>query len=127
MEGGNVGALEEFSDGDFVTPQQRFLHRAGPVSRVVNGVLLELLHARTEPLVGIVVIISDARAEDVQEGEALVQDTLLDQLRQVLLFTAETAGDEGGACGQRQGNGIDRCFDVAEGHAFRLHADAAGR
>src|SRR5437762_11066430 len=56
-------------------------------------------------------IFSDARAEDVQEGEALVQDTLLDQLRQVLLFTAETAGDEGGACGQRQGNGIDRCLD----------------
>ncbi len=44
----------------------------------------------------------------------------------MLLFTAVAARDVGGARGQRQGNGVDRRFDVAEGHAFRLHPHAAG-
>src|SRR5882724_12001149 len=53
-------------------------------------------------------------------------DALLDQLSETLLLGAVTAGDEGGACGYSQGNGINGRFDIAEGHAFRLHADAAG-
>ena len=71
-------------------------------------------------------IVGDARAEDIEEREALVLDTLLDQFGEVLLLAAEAARDERGACGQSQRNRIDRRFDVAEGHAFRLHADAAG-
>src|SRR4029077_15234695 len=92
----------------------------------MRGGILELLHTRTEPLVGIVVIVGDAGAEDIQERESWMLDALLDQLGEMLLLGAVTARDEGGACGQGEGNGINRCFDVAEGHAFRLHADAAG-
>ena len=55
-----------------------------------------------------------------------MSDVLLDPFRQVFLFTAEPAGNERGSSGQSQRNWIHRCFDVAEGHAIRFHADAAG-
>src|SRR5713226_5605157 len=93
----------------------------------MRGVVLELLHARTEPLIGIVVIVGDAGAEYVQEREAAMLDASLDQLGEMFLLAAVTARDESSARGESQGNGINRCFDVAEGHAFRLHADATGR
>src|SRR6266404_777341 len=92
----------------------------------MRGVVLEFFHARAEPLVGIVVIVGDAGAENVQERESRMLDTLLNQLGEMLLFGAVTARDEGSARGQSQGNGINRRFDVAKGHAFRLHADATG-
>src|SRR6266849_1449245 len=38
VKGEDIGALEEFADGDFLAPEQRFLHRCDPVSRVVAGV-----------------------------------------------------------------------------------------
>src|SRR5258708_5694523 len=44
----------------------------------------------------------------------------------MLLFAAVAARDVGGARGKRQGNGVDRCFDVAEWHAFCLHPRGAG-
>ncbi len=53
-------------------------------------------------------------------------DTLLDQFSEMLLLAAEAAGDESGTCGESEGNGVNRRFDVAEGHAFRFHADATG-
>src|SRR5258708_38760623 len=99
MQGGDIRALEEFPDGDLLAPKQRFSQRGCPISRVIRGVVLELLHPRTEPLVGVVKIIRDARAEDVQEREAFVLNPLLDQFREVLLLAAETASDESGACG----------------------------
>src|SRR4029077_2547592 len=113
-------------DGNFLAPEQRFLHGGGPVSRVVSGVVLEFLHARTEPLVSIVVIIGDAGAEDIEERESLVHDTLLDQFGEMLLFAAEAAGDKSGACGESERNGVNRSLDVAEGHAFGFHSEAAG-
>src|SRR5204862_7338926 len=99
VEGGNVGTLEESPIRDLIAPTQRLLHRRRPDSRVVTSVIFKLLHARTEPLVGIVVIIRDAGAEDVQERESRMLDTLLDQFREVLLLGAVTAGNERGACG----------------------------
>src|SRR5579864_1566158 len=111
VQSGYVGAFEKFPDGDLIVPELRFSHGGQPVRRVVSGVVLELLHARLEPLVGIVVIIGDARAEDVQEREALMLDTLLDQFGEMLLLGAVTAGDEGGPSRQGQRNGIDRRLD----------------
>src|SRR5213078_124113 len=60
MQRGNVGALEEFPDGNLLAPKQRLLHGGHPVGGIMCGIVLELLHARTEPLIGIVVIVSDA-------------------------------------------------------------------
>src|SRR6266849_5121090 len=93
----NVGALEEFSDGNLIAPKQRFLHRGHPVSRVIRGVVLQLLHTRAKPLISVVVIVGDARAEDIQERKPRMLDTLLDQLGEVLLLGAVAARDEGGA------------------------------
>ncbi len=104
VQSGYVGALEKFPDGNLIVPEQRFSHGGLPVRRVVSGVVLELLHARLEPLVGIVMIVRDARAEDVQKREALMLDALLDQLGELLLLGAVTAGDEGGPGGQGQRN-----------------------
>src|SRR5882762_5525843 len=92
----------------------------------MGGTVLELLHARTEPLVGIVVIVGDARAKNIQEGETWVLDALLDQLGEVLLFTTESSRDERRSCGQSQRNRIHGSFDISERHALGLHANAAG-
>ena len=97
MQRGQVGALEEFADGDFLAPQSDFSIAREPVGGVVLGIVFELLHARTEPLEGVVLVVGDAGAEDVEEREALVLDGLLDQFGEVLLLAAEAAGDEGGA------------------------------
>src|SRR6266704_1158236 len=93
MQRGNVRALEEFPDGNLLAPEQRFLHRRRPVRRVVSGVVLELFHTRTEPLVSVVMVIGDARAEDVQEREARMLDALLDQLGEMLLLGAVAAAN----------------------------------
>src|SRR6185369_7559765 len=94
VQGRNIGALEESPDRDLITPEERFFHRGHPIGRVVSGIVLELLNAWTEPLIGVVVIIGDTRAEDIQEGEAFVLDTLLDQFCEVLLLTAEATRDK---------------------------------
>src|SRR5260370_42227445 len=99
MQRGNVRALEEFPDGNFLAPEQRFLHRRRPVRRVVSRVVLKLLHPRTKPLVGVVVVIGDARAEDVQEREARMLDALLDQLGEMLLLGAVATRNEGRSLG----------------------------
>src|SRR5256886_16501578 len=74
----NVGALEEFPDGNLLAPEQRLLHGSHPVGGIMRGIVFELLHAGTEPLVCIVVVVCDAGAEDVQEREARMLDALLD-------------------------------------------------
>src|SRR5260370_7662754 len=56
-----------------------------------------------------------------------MRNSLVHEFREVTLLAAVAACDEGCACGQCQGNGVDGRFDVSERHAFRLHADAAGR
>src|SRR5260370_31737376 len=56
-----------------------------------------------------------------------MRNSFLDEFGEVLLLAAVAACDEGCACGQWKGIGVDGCFDVSERHAFRLHADAAGR
>ena len=39
VEGGNVGALEEFPDGNLIAPEQRFFHGGHPVRGVMRGVV----------------------------------------------------------------------------------------
>src|SRR5438552_13518862 len=92
----------------------------------MRGIILELFHAWTEPLIGIVVIVSDARAEDVQEREPRMLDPLFDQFGEMLLLAAESARNERRSRRKGQRNRINGRFDVAEWHALRLHADAAG-
>src|SRR5438270_9560395 len=97
-----------------------------PVARIVSRILFQLLHARTEPLISIVVVVGDARAEHVEEGKAFVLDSLLDELGQVLLLAAEAASNKSGPGCQRDRDRIDRGLDAAKGHALSLHSKAAG-
>src|SRR5438876_10110473 len=94
MQRGNVGALEEFPDGNLLAPEQRLLHGGHPVGGIMPGIILELFHAWTEPLIGIVVIVSDARAEDIQERKTRMLDPLFDQFGEMLLLAAESARNE---------------------------------
>src|SRR5947207_5854097 len=126
VQSGNVGALEEFPDGNLFAPEQRLLHGGHPVGGIMRGIVFELLHAGTEPLIGIVVIVSDAGAEDIQKRKTRMFDALFDQFGQMLLLTAEAARNESRSGGEGQRNWIDRRFDVAERHALRLHANGAG-
>ncbi len=71
-------------------------------------------------------IVSYAWAEDVNEGEALVLEAQFDQLGQVTLLAAEPAGNEGGAGGEGERDGIDWRLDISEGRALGLHAQLAG-
>src|SRR5207249_9379942 len=100
VQSGYIGALKKFPDRNLFTPEHGFFHGGDPVRRIVSGIVLELFHARTEPLIGVVVVVGDARAEDIQERETLVLDALLDQLGEMLLFTTEATSDERGSGGQ---------------------------
>src|SRR5215813_9796566 len=123
----NIGTFEKFSNRDFFTPKQRSFHCCHPVCRVVRTIFLKLFHPWTEPLVGVVVVISDAGTKDIKEREAFVLDALLDELREMLLFAAETSRNECSTGSQSERDGIDWRFDASKRHAFRLHAETAGR
>src|SRR3954471_878141 len=90
MQRGHIRPLEELSNRDFVAPDDRAFDRRLPFAGVVGRVVFELFHSRPEPLVGIVMVVSDAWAEDIDEGEAFVLDALLDEVGEVLLFAAES-------------------------------------
>src|SRR5258708_1927164 len=108
MQGWDIRALEKPADGNLVAPQQRPLHGRDPIVRIVGGVILKLLHARPEPRVGVVVVISYTGTKYVEERKALVLDTLLDQFSEVLLFAAESARHKGRATCQGQRDGMQR-------------------
>ena len=63
----------------FRRPKAEISHRGHPVGGIVGWIVLELFHPRPEPLVGVVVVVGDAGAEDVDQGEALVLNALFDQ------------------------------------------------
>src|ERR1700726_3748310 len=126
MQGWDICALEEPTDGNLVAPKQRSFHRRDPIVRIIGGVILELLHAGPEPRVGVVVVISHAGTEYVEERKALVLDTLFDQFGEMLLFAAESASHKGRPTGQGQRDGMQRSFDTSEGHALGLHTEPAG-
>src|ERR1700674_2238692 len=63
---------KEFPDWNLFIPKQGLSHRGHPVRGIVRWIVFELFHARAEPLVGVVMVVGDARAADVQERETLV-------------------------------------------------------
>src|SRR5882762_612008 len=58
----------------------------------MRGIVLELFYARTEPLISIVVIVGDARAENIQEGEARMLDSLQKHLTELIKQGIEHPG-----------------------------------
>src|SRR5262249_38995495 len=51
VEAGQIGALEELADGDFVAPELGPLHGLVPVGSIIGGIVFELPDARAEPLI----------------------------------------------------------------------------
>src|ERR1700675_3184970 len=78
VQSGHVGAFEELTDWNLVIPKQRLPHCGHPVRGIVPRVVFEFPYARTEPLVGVVVIVGYARAEDIQERKPFMLNALLD-------------------------------------------------
>src|SRR5262249_53418835 len=126
VEGPQVLALPEEPDGNLVAPLRSPLDGEVQVGRIVPH-LVEPLGPLLEEVVGVVVVVRDARAEGVDEGEAPVQQAPLDQLDQVLLLTREAAGDGRRAGRDRQRGRVDRVLDATEGRALRVHPLDAGR
>src|SRR5688572_19857423 len=88
----------------------------------------ENLYPWIEPLVSVVFVIGDARAEDIDESKAFVLDGAFDDFDHVLLFAAERARHICRAADHRQWNGIDRVFNAAVRRGLGLHAlGARGR
>ena len=71
-------------------------------------------------------VVSHARAEDIDERESFVLQPLLDELGQVFLFAAESASNKCCTRGQSHRDGIDRRLDAAVRCALGLHADGTG-
>src|SRR5579864_7407113 len=89
MKSGHIGAFEELTDWNLLTPKKRLSHRGHPIFGIVPLFVLEFLYARTEPLVGVVVVVGYARTEDIQERKPFMLNALLDQFSQVFLFRAK--------------------------------------
>ena len=61
------GAFKELSDWNLFTAKQRLSHRGQPVRGVVRSIVLKLFHARAELLVGVVLVVGDVQAEDIEQ------------------------------------------------------------
>src|SRR5258708_31700578 len=84
----HVGAFKKLPDWNLFAPKQRLSHGGHPVRGIMGWIVLELSYAWPKPLVGVVVVIGDAGTEHIEEREPFMLDPLLDQFREVLLFSA---------------------------------------
>src|SRR5207302_2075142 len=122
-----VGPTPEQSNGNFFAPLITALDRLVEIGRVV-ALFLEYFYARIKPLVGVVLVVSDARTEHVHQREAFVLNGALEHFDHVFLFAAEGAGHVGRAANNRHRDRVDRVLDAAVRRALGLHAlDAGGR
>src|SRR5207237_4480975 len=96
------------------------------VGRVV-ATLPQLVGALLEEVLRVVVVERHARAEGVDQGEALVGDAALDQFDQVLDLPGVASSHVGGAGGDGEWDRVDRVLHAARRRALRLHALDAGR
>src|SRR5690349_14487393 len=69
-----VGAFPQKANRDFVAPLVAFIERSVKVRRVV-ALIFQNFDARIEPLISIVLVVSDAGAEDIDEREPFVLDS----------------------------------------------------
>src|SRR5579875_3585777 len=67
VQGGDVITLEELADRYLVAPLEGLFQGHHTVGSVVPGIVFELLATRTETLEGVVMVVGDAGAEDVDE------------------------------------------------------------
>ena len=56
VQGGPLGILVEFADGDFLSPDLRLLHGHHPVLGIVRRIVFKALDGRLEPRIRVVVV-----------------------------------------------------------------------
>jgi hypothetical protein len=67
VERKEIRSLEEFSDGDLVAPEDGSFHCLVPIGRIIRRIILKFFDALPEPGVRVVVVVSDAGAEDIDK------------------------------------------------------------
>src|SRR5205809_537942 len=85
-----IGLTPEQSNRNFFAPLVTAFDRLMEVGRVV-ALFLEYFHARIKPLVGIVLVVGDARTENIHQREAFVLNGTLEHFYHVFLLAAEGA------------------------------------
>src|SRR5690606_33116543 len=99
--------------------------------RAIGGIVVLTLVQVDEvfppPVVGLLLVKGDARAQDIDEGKALVLDRRLKEALQVLDVTRKALSDKAATAGQRQGQRTDGVLCSAVGRRLGLEALAAGR
>src|ERR1700757_5064598 len=119
--------MPEQSNRNFFAPLVTTLNRLVEIGRIVT-LFFENLYSRIKPLVGVVLVVSDARTENVYQREALVLDGALEHFDHVFLFTAEGARHVSGTANDGHRDRIDRVLNASVRRALGLHSlDACGR
>src|SRR4029077_5573192 len=122
-----VGSPPEQSNWNFFAPLITALDRLVEIGRVV-ALFLQNLHARIKPLVGVVLVVSDAGTENVHQREAVVLNGALEHFDHVFLFAAEGARYVGGTANDCHRDRIDRVLNASVWRALGFHSlDARGR
>ena len=81
----------------------------------IMSLFFEDFNAWVEPLIGVVLVVGNAGAEDVHQRKALVLDGAFENVHHVLLFAAEGARHIGRASHDGHRNGIDGVLHAAMG------------
>lgn len=92
----------------------------------VVALFLELVKPGGEPLLGVQVVVGGAGLEDMEEGQAPVLNSLLDEFLQALHVVGVAPGDPGVARGKGQEQGVEAALGVGLGEAFGLLPQAQG-
>src|SRR5213596_4301052 len=119
--------MPEQSNRNFFGPLITALDCLVEIGRVVT-LFFENLYSRIKPLVGVVLVVSDARTENVHQREALVLNGALEYFDHVFLFAAERARYVGGTANDCHRDRIDRVLNASVRRALGFHSlDARGR
>src|SRR5262249_5844567 len=93
-----------------------------------GALFFENFHARIKPLVGVVLVVSDARTENVHQREAVMLNGALEHCDHVFLFAAERARYVGGTANDCHRDWIYRVLNASVRRALGFHSlDARGR
>ena len=106
--------MQEQSRVDLLSPQQGFLTGGLPIAGVM-ALVFELLNARFEKFVAVVMVEGNTGAEDVDQSKPFMLDRLLHQLHQMLAITAEATSHKGRSVHDGRSDRIDRLRELSQG------------
>ena len=96
------------------------------IRRVVIG-FFELVHTLSKERIGVDLVERDARAEDIDQCEALVLNPVLVKLCEVFRLTAEAPRNLTAARGKSQCKRVEHAFEITLGSGLGQHAGLTGR